>query len=117
MDVLLDGVNELRVLLGGVGVVEPQIADAAELLGGAKVNGQGLAVADVQVAVGLRRETGVDGHALELSAGGDVLFNESVDEIPALRRLLPRGFDLLCHALSVLPVQVFQHRTVLYRIP
>ena len=53
----------------------------------------------MQVAVRLRRETGMDGHALELSAGGDILFNKSMDEVPALSRSLLRIFDLFCHWL------------------
>ena len=81
MDVLLDGVYILGVLLGGVGIVHPQVAQAAELQGGAEVDAQGLAVADVQVAVGLRWEPGVDRHALELTAGGDVLFYKAMDKI------------------------------------
>ncbi len=60
VDILLDGVHILGVLLGGVGVVHAQVAQAAEALGGAEVDGQRLAVADVQIAVGLRRKTGVD---------------------------------------------------------
>ena len=58
MDVLLDGLHVLHVLLGGVGVVHAEIAQAAVLLGGAEVDGQGLAVADVEIAVGLRRTSG-----------------------------------------------------------
>ena len=44
--------------LGGVGVVEAQVAEAAEFLGEAEVEADGLGVADVQVAVGLRRKPG-----------------------------------------------------------
>ena len=53
VDVLLDGLHVLHVLLGGVGVVHAQVAQAAVLLGGAEVDEDGLGVADVQVAVGL----------------------------------------------------------------
>jgi hypothetical protein len=69
VDVLLDGVHKLGVLLGGVGVVHAQVADAAELFGGAEVDAQRLAVADVQIAVRLRREAGVHLHALKLPPG------------------------------------------------
>ena len=99
MDVPLDGVHELHILLGGVGVVHAEVAEAAELLRRAEVDGQGLAVADVQVAVGLRREAGVDGHALELSAGGDILRDERVDEVAALAALGLHGLALVCHIL------------------
>ena len=99
VDVPLDGVHELHILLGGVGVVHPEVAEAAELLRRAEVDGQGLAVADVQVAVGLRREAGVDGHALELSAGGDILRDKRVDEVAALAALGLHGLALVCHML------------------
>ena len=97
MDIVLDGVHEFRVLFRRVRIVKAQVAKAPELFGGAKIDGQGLAVADVQIAVRLRGETGVDGHALVLSAGGDVLLNESMDEVPALRRFSLCGLDLLSH--------------------
>ena len=85
MDILLDGLHKLHILLGGVGVVHAEVAKAAELLGGAEINNQRLAVADVQVAVGLRRETGVNGFSGELPAGGDILFNKGMNEIFAFR--------------------------------
>ncbi len=104
VDVLLDGVDILGVLLGRVRVVHTQIAQTAELFRRAEIDGQRLAVTDVQIAVGLRREPGVDGHPLELAAGADVPLDESVDKVPALRRLVLRQLDLLCHALSFLPL-------------
>ena len=104
VNILLNGVYEFLVLLGGVRVIHPQVAQAAELLRRAEVDGQRLAVPDVQVAVGLRREPGVDGHPLKLAAGADVLLDESVNKVPALRRLVLRQLDLLCHALSFLPL-------------
>ena len=60
VDILLDGVHVLGVLFGRVGVIHAQVADAAVLFRRAKVNGQGLAVTDMQIAVGLRGEPGVD---------------------------------------------------------
>ena len=48
------------LFLGRVGVVEAQVALAAELVGEAEVQADGLGVADVQVAVGLGRKAGVD---------------------------------------------------------
>ena len=54
-------------------------------------------MADVQVAVGLRREPGVDGHALELTTLGDVLVNEIMDEV-----LRHGGFQLFWHVNSLL---------------
>mgnify|MGYP003292604913 CR=1 FL=1 len=59
VDVLLDGVDELHVLLAGVGVVEAQVAHRPAvrvLLGNAEIQADGLGVADVQIPVRLRRE-------------------------------------------------------------
>ena len=97
VDVLLDGLHELLVLFGRVGVIHPQVAQSAELLSGAEVDGQGLAVADMQIAVGLRRKPGMDGHAFKLSALGNILLNKRVDEIAAFGGLRRRGLDLVSH--------------------
>ena len=56
--VVLDGLDEGVLLLGRVGVVEAQVAAAAELLGDAEVEAHRLGVADVQVPVWLGRESG-----------------------------------------------------------
>ena len=102
MDVLLDGVYKLGVLFGGVGVVKAEVAHAAILFGGAEVDGEGLAVADVQVAVGFRREAGVDGHALELPTFCNVFVDELMDEILALGFPCFGGFELLGHVVVTL---------------
>jgi len=83
VDVFLDGVHKLHVFLGRVGVVHTQVAQTTELQGSAEVNGQGLAVADMQVAVGLRRKTGVNGLACIGTAFSDIFLNEAVDKIQA----------------------------------
>ena len=46
-----------------------------------QVDDQGLAVTDVQIAVGLRRETGVDGLSGIAAALGDVLLDEGMDKV------------------------------------
>ncbi len=84
MNIVLDGLDVLHVLLGGVSVVHAQVAQAAELLGSAEVDNQSLAVADVQIAVGLRRKTGVNGLPGKPAALGDVFFDKGVDEVFAL---------------------------------
>ena len=81
MDIVLDGVDIFDVLLGGVGIVHPQVAQAAEFLRRAEINAQSLAVADVQIAVGLRRKAGVDRHPGKLAAGGNILRNKGMNEI------------------------------------
>ena len=55
-----DGVDVPLVFLLGIGVVEAQVADAAEVARQAEVHADALGVADVQVAVGLRREARAD---------------------------------------------------------
>ena len=55
------------LFLARVGVVEAQVAQAAELLGDAEVQADRLGVADVQIAVRLGREAGV--HAAVVLAG------------------------------------------------
>ena len=80
-DVLLDGLDVLHVLLGGVCIVHTQITHPAILFGGAEVHENGLGVADVEVAVGLGRKAGVDGHALELTTLGDILIDEIMDKV------------------------------------
>src|SRR5690606_10505969 len=71
-----------------VGVVQAQVADAAELRRDAKVQADGLGVADVQVAVGLRREAGLDRRVL---AAGEVVSDDLPDEVLADGRSARRG--------------------------
>ena len=78
-DVLLDGEDEALLFLLGVGVVEAEVAEPAELLGHAEVQPEGLGVADVQPAVGLGREAGV--HLAAPAAGPQVLANDLPDEV------------------------------------
>ena len=87
-DVGLDGVDVLLLFLHRVGVVEAQMAAAAELAGDAEVEADRLGVADVEVAVGLRREAGDDAAVPPLAeVGGDDL----ADEVAALGRVRRRG--------------------------
>ena len=50
-------------------------------------------MADVQVAVGLRRETGVDRHPLVLAPGRKILRDEIVNKVAALAALRLLGGD------------------------
>ena len=59
-DVPFDRVHVLDILLGGVGVVEAQVAHAVVLLGDAEVHADSLDVSDMQIAVGLGRKTCLD---------------------------------------------------------
>ena len=89
--VRLDGVDVLLLLLGGVRVVEAQVAAAAELPGDAEVEADRLGVADVEVAVRLRgkRVTIVWTRPSRRSAGDDL-----TDEVA----VLGRGWCRAAHA-------------------
>src|SRR5271169_2100785 len=54
----LDGVDIFLLFLDRIGVIEAQMALAAELLGNAEVETDRLGMADVQIAVRLGREAG-----------------------------------------------------------
>ena len=82
-DVGLDRVDVLLLLLLGVGVVEPEVAAAAELARDAEVEGDRLGMADVEVAVGLGREPRDGGGD---PAGADVGGHDVADEVAALGR-------------------------------
>ncbi len=76
--VALDGVDELLLLLGRIGVVEAQVAVAAELLGDAEIQADRLGVADVQIAVRLRRKPGDD---LGVASAREVGLDDVADEV------------------------------------
>ena len=56
----LDGIDIFLLFLGRVGVVEAQMALAGKFLRDAEIQGNRLGMADVQIAVRLRRESGHD---------------------------------------------------------
>ena len=64
-----DGVDVFHLLFFRVGVVKPQVADAAVVARQAEVEANALGVADVQVAVGLGREAGADFGGVQLTSG------------------------------------------------
>ena len=90
----LDRVDILLLLLRGVGVVEAQVALAAELRGDPEVEADRLGVADVEVAVGLRREPGDDRGVLPALEVAD---DDLADEVLVDCGLVAR------HALTPLP--------------
>ena len=78
LDVGLDALDECLLLLGGVGVVKAQVAGAAILPGGAEVHAQRLGVADVQIAIRLRREAGLD---VVKATAGQILIDVFLDKV------------------------------------
>ena len=59
-DIIHDRIDVFLLFLGRIGIVKPQIAVAAEFCRDAEIQADALGVADVQVAVRLRRETRSD---------------------------------------------------------
>jgi len=80
-DIGLDAVDELLLLLDGVRVVEAEVRPSAELGGDAEVQADRLGVADVEVAVGLRRESRDDAR---VPASAQVRGDDVTDEVRAL---------------------------------
>ena len=78
--VALDGVDIFLLFLGRVGVVEAQVAAAAEFLGDAEIEADRLGVADMQIAVRLRRKAG---HHLVDAPGVEIGLDDVADEIAA----------------------------------
>ena len=93
LDVLFDGIDVLHVLLGGVGVVEAQVAHTAMLGGDAEVEADGLGVADVKVTVRLWGEAGL--YPTAVFAVSEVFFNFRLHEIERL--LFYFFFFWVCH--------------------
>ena len=87
-DVRLDGVDVLLLLLRRVRVVEAQVAPAAELPRDAEVEADRLGVADVEVAVRLRREARHDRRVAALPHVGG---NDLADEVGSLGRIWRLG--------------------------
>ena len=98
VDILLDGLHELHILLGGIGVVHAEIADAAVFFCSTEVDDQGLAVSDVQIAVGFRGKTGMDSLTGAAAALGNVLVNKSLDEIFAFGDFSHSWYILSCRS-------------------
>src|SRR6476659_4124359 len=81
VDVPLDGVDVFLLLLHGIGVVEAKVAAAAEFDGKSEIQADRLGVAEMQIAVRLRRKARDD--ALGQSAG-EVGLDPVANEIPGL---------------------------------
>ena len=94
--VFLDRIDVLDVFLGRVGVVEPQIAFPARLLGDAEVQADRLRVADVEVSVRLGRKPGGDPAAV--LSGGEIVGDDRANEVD---RRLRRGRGVLIGHLCV----------------
>ena len=79
LDISLDSFHIFVVFLLRVGVVHAEIADSTELLRNSEVHGDGFGVSDVEIAVGLGRETRLE--AAAVATGSEVVFYDLLDKI------------------------------------
>jgi hypothetical protein len=77
--VVLNRLDVFHVFLDRIRIVEPEVARAPEVGGGAKIQANRFRMADVQVAVRLRREA--RGHPAAVLADADVFGDQRPDEI------------------------------------
>jgi hypothetical protein len=80
---LHDGVDVLGLFLLGIGVVEAEVSAPSEFVGQAEIEADGLGMADVQMAVGLGRETGL--HASSIFVGLQVVEDDVANEVRRAR--------------------------------
>jgi hypothetical protein len=99
LDAVHDGVDVFLVFLLRIGVVEAQVAAAGVVARQAEVQADRFRVADVQVAVRLRREAGNDRrHAFAVvGAGRQVVVDDGAQEIRRRRRCRRRLVLVVTH--------------------
>ena len=73
-----DGFDIFEVLFDGVGVIKAEVALAIIFAGEPEVQANGLGVADMEIAIGLRREPGDD---FGVALFGDVARNDVADKV------------------------------------
>ena len=78
LDVFFDGVDLFVVFFFGVGIVETQVAQAVVNIRQTEVQADGFGMADMQVAVGFGRETGLDGC---MFTAFEVFFDDGADKM------------------------------------
>ena len=78
-DILLNALDVFVILFCGVGIVEAEVAQAAVAFGGHEIDVEGLGVADVQIAVGFRREAGM--HLAAVFARREVFIDKVPDKV------------------------------------
>ena len=106
-DVLFNGVDVLDVFLGGIRIVEAEVALAAELLGDAEVEADRFRVPDVQIAIGLGRKAGH--HFATVLAGLLILGHDRADEVErggrggGRRCAIGHNWRSVCYLVSTQP--------------
>ncbi len=95
--VALDGVDIFLLFLHRVGIVEAQVAAAAEFLGDAEIQADRLGMADMEIAVRLR---GKAGDHLTDAARVEIGLDDVADEVAAGHRHVTGCLVVLRHASS-----------------
>ena len=78
LDVFFDGVDVFVVFFFRVGIVKTQVAQAIVNISQTEVQADGFGVTDVQIAIRLGRETGLDGC---MFTAFEVFFDNGADEM------------------------------------
>ena len=78
LDVFFDGVDVFVVFFFRIGIVKTQITQAVVNISQTEVQTDGFGVADVQIAVRLGRETGLDGC---MFTAFEVFFDDGADKM------------------------------------
>ena len=77
-DIVLDGIDEFLAFLERIGVIEAEIAMTPVFFRQSEIQADRLGVADMEVAIGFRRKTGM--HPAAMFAGGQVPGNHLANE-------------------------------------
>ena len=91
-DILLDGIDILHILLNGIGIVETEVAQSSVPLRKTEIKADALGMAYMQVAVGFRRETGMNSPVHTVDMVFYYLFQKIEGTFPAGRPVVVR-----CH--------------------
>ena len=91
-DIALDRFDIFRIFLGRIGIIKTEIRQSAIFLGNAEIQANRLGVAEVEIAIRFRRETGMDPLAI------CILFVVFIDNI--FNKILGRFVIHRCNSLS-----------------
>ena len=81
IDVRFDRIDVLLTFLGRIRIVEPKVAVPAVGFGQAEIEADTFGVPDVQIAVGLRRESRIDSPTDKFLLASKILFDFDFDEV------------------------------------
>ena len=91
--IFFDGIDKFDVFLDRVGVIKTQCAATLVVVGNAKIEPDGLSMANMQITVGFRRKTGDNGVML---FSRQVVIDDLADKID--------GFGMIGHSLAIIRV-------------